>query len=173
MGEKHPAENKVVVDFYPDDIPDLTAVQKSKLIKLCGPRYNPSNGMVKMSCEMFETQAQNKRYLGDTIDNLIAEAKDPKDTFEDVPFDFRHYKDTKKRRLESLRFPDAWTMTEERKAALKARREARLLVARKKSESGEVVDGQKKLEQSFNNISPDLELETLEATTRRRPRVFR
>jgi len=28
-----------------------------------------------MSCEMFETQAQNKRYLGDLVGNIVQEAK--------------------------------------------------------------------------------------------------
>lgn len=75
MGEEHPAEKKVVVEFCPDDIPDLTAVQKDKLKKLAGVRYNPGTEIVRMSCEMFESQAQNKRYLGDLVDSLVREAK--------------------------------------------------------------------------------------------------
>ena len=75
MGEQHPAEKKVVVEFSPADMPDLTSVQRDKLKKLLGPRYNPEKDTVRMSCEMYETQAQNKRYLGDTIDSLLAEAR--------------------------------------------------------------------------------------------------
>lgn len=74
MGEFHPAERKVVVEFCPDDL-DLTGVQRRKLMKLAGPRYNPEKGVIKMSCESFEHPAQNKRYLGDLIAKLIAEAK--------------------------------------------------------------------------------------------------
>lgn len=74
MGEFHPAERKVVVEFCPADF-DLTPVQESKLKKLVGPRYNPETEIVRMSCEMFEHQAQNKRYLSDLVDTLIAEAK--------------------------------------------------------------------------------------------------
>jgi small subunit ribosomal protein S35 len=75
MGEQHPAEKKVVLEFSPADMPDLTPVQTDKLRKLLGPRYNPEKDTVRMSCEMYETQAQNKRYLGDTVDALLAEAR--------------------------------------------------------------------------------------------------
>lgn len=75
MGEDHPAEKKVVVEFCPDDIPDLTQIQKDKIKKLAGMRFNPETQIVKMSSEMFESQAQNKRYLGDLVDSLVREAK--------------------------------------------------------------------------------------------------
>ena len=84
MGETHPAAKKVVLEFCTADLP-LTASQRTKLIKLVGVRYNPQTDLVKMSSEMFETQAQNKRYLGDLVDTLIAEARDNKETFEDIP----------------------------------------------------------------------------------------
>jgi small subunit ribosomal protein S35 len=74
MGEEHPAEKKVVVEFCPADMP-LTDAQQLKLKKLAGVRYNPETGIIKMSSEMFETQAQNKRYLGDLVDTLVKEAK--------------------------------------------------------------------------------------------------
>jgi small subunit ribosomal protein S35 len=75
LGEEHPAEKKVVLQFCTKDMPDLTEVQREKLIKLVGVRYNPESDVVKMSCEMFETQAQNKRYLGDLVDTLLREAR--------------------------------------------------------------------------------------------------
>jgi small subunit ribosomal protein S35 len=65
----------------------LTPTQVSKLIKLAGPRYNPSTSIIKLSCEKFDTQSQNKRFLGDTISSLIKECKEGKDSFEDVPFE--------------------------------------------------------------------------------------
>lgn len=74
MGEQHPAESKVVLEFAPIDL-ELTAVERSKLIKLAGPRYNPSKKIIKMSCEMFDHQAQNKRYLSDLVDKLLIEAR--------------------------------------------------------------------------------------------------
>ena len=102
MGETHPAAKKIVLEFCTADLP-LTPAQRTKLIKLVGVRYNPQTDVVKMSSEMFETQAQNKRYLGDLVDTLIAEAKDKTETFEDVPLDFRHHKYKQK-----LEFPEAW-----------------------------------------------------------------
>lgn len=74
MGEFHPAENKVVVEFSPRDMP-LTEAQQTKLRKLLGPRYNPETDVAKISCEQFEHQAQNKRYLGDLVEKLVEQAK--------------------------------------------------------------------------------------------------
>ena len=74
MGEKHPAESKVVMEFTTLDL-GLSPVSERKLIKLCGPRYNPEKYVVRIACEMFETQAQNKRYLSDLLDKLLTEAK--------------------------------------------------------------------------------------------------
>jgi small subunit ribosomal protein S35 len=75
MGEQHPAEKKVVVEFCPGDMPNLTDVQRDKLRKLAGVRWNPEKDIIKMSSEMFESQAQNKRYLGDLVDTLLKEAR--------------------------------------------------------------------------------------------------
>lgn len=74
MGEYHPAEKKVVVEFSPEDF-GLTEVEKMKLRKLAGPRYNPEKECIKMSCESFEHQAQNKRYLAELVEKLVTEAK--------------------------------------------------------------------------------------------------
>ncbi len=75
MGEFHPADRKVVVEFSPADLTVLTPAQQLKLKKLAGVRYNPEKDIVKMSCERFEHQAQNKRYLGDLVDKMIAMAQ--------------------------------------------------------------------------------------------------
>ncbi len=74
MGEFHPAEKKVVVEFSPKDMP-LNEAQQQKLRKLLGPRWNPETDIAKMSCEQFEHPAQNKRYLGDLVNKLVAQAK--------------------------------------------------------------------------------------------------
>lgn len=74
MGEYHPAEKKVVVEFSPADF-GLTDLQQLKLKKLAGARYNPEKEVIKMSCESFEHQAQNKRHLAETVEKLIAEAR--------------------------------------------------------------------------------------------------
>lgn len=75
MGEKHPAEKKVVLEFCPADMPNLTDQQRRKLVKLLGPRYNPETEVAKMSSDIHENQAQNKRYLGDLVDSLLEEAR--------------------------------------------------------------------------------------------------
>jgi small subunit ribosomal protein S35 len=133
----------VVVEFSPSDL-GLSPIQRSKLIKLSGPRYNPSSDLIKLSTEAFDTQTQNKRFLGETIQTLIAEAKDAKDTFEDVPFDFRHHKP--KVRHE---FPKEWILTPERKKYLAEKRAKQAQLEDQKRGNGELVDGQTIIETSL------------------------
>lgn len=147
MGETHPAENKVVLEFCTRDLPDLTEAQRNKLIKIVGVRYNPETDLVKMSCEMFETQAQNKRYLGDLVDTLMAEAKDPTDMFEDVPFDFRHHRYKPK-----MEFPEQWKVTEGRKAQLQATWRRRALADKEREQQGTLVDGVEVIEKMLENV---------------------
>ena len=113
-------------------------MQQNKLIKLAGVRYNPDLETVKMSCEKFDTLQQNKRFLGDTISALINEAKDGKDTFEDVPFDFRHHK-PKVRHT----FPEAWVITPERQKYLENKRAEALRIDEQKEVQGKLVDGER------------------------------
>ncbi|KAF2642527.1 hypothetical protein P280DRAFT_423273 [Massarina eburnea CBS 473.64] len=148
LGERHPAINKVVVEFSPSDI-DLLSIQRDKLIKLAGVRYNPDTDLVKLSCEKFDTQAQNKRFLGETITKLLDEAKDDKDTFADVPFDFRHHKP--KVRHE---FPKEWILTPERKLYLEEKRAQSLRSDDEKLNNGLLVDGKKVIETSLPYAVP-------------------
>ena len=124
MGESHPASRKVVVEFCPTDIPSLNPQQQLKLKKLVGARYNPTRELIKMSCEKFETPAQNKRYLGDLIQSLIKEAQDPTDTFEDIPLDLRHHKVKPK-----PPFPDEWRLNEATARKINAERTETKLLA--------------------------------------------
>ncbi|RPB09376.1 hypothetical protein P167DRAFT_492377 [Morchella conica CCBAS932] len=119
MGEKHPAQSKVVCEFATSDLP-LTQVERNKLIKLAGVRYNPDTDIVRMSSEMFQHQAQNKRYLSDLVDSLIAEAKDSTETFEDIPFDFRHHE--AKKAPPKPKFPKEWRLSPKRRAQLEEER---------------------------------------------------
>lgn len=143
LGELHPATNKVVVEFSPPDL-SLPPTATSKLIKLAGPRYNPSTQVVKLSCEQFDTQAQNKRFLGETIQSLVAAAKDTTDSFEDVPFDFRHHK--QKKRFE---FPREWALTKERKAYLQEKRASDAKMQDERLNNGKLVDGKTVIETSM------------------------
>ena len=136
MGETHPAAKKVVLEFCPGDLPLSNPAHRLKLIKLCGVRYNPRQDLVKMSCEMFETQAQNKRYLGDLVDILMDEAQKG-DTFEDVPVDFRHVNMSQK-----PVFPMEWGLgNEERREALRRGREEREEKERERMMKGLVNGG--------------------------------
>jgi len=136
MGETHSGSKKIVLEFCTRDLPDLTEAQRIKLIKLVGVRYNPDTDVVKMSSEMFETAAQNKRYLGDLVDTLVAEAKDGKDMFEDLPLDFRHHK-----RKPKFEFPDGWKLNEGRKKQLEADRSRISDEERAREGMGMVLDG--------------------------------
>ncbi|OAA53386.1 37S ribosomal protein [Niveomyces insectorum RCEF 264] len=140
MGEFHPAEKKVVVEFCPADL-GLTEVQQSKLKKLVGPRFNPETGVVRMSCEMHEHQAQNKRHLGDLIGKLIVEAKDPTDTFQDIPLDTRHHVFKHK-----PKFPREWRMTEERKKELQSIRARSFNVDQNMIAESSLIDGSQRIQ---------------------------
>ncbi|KAF7529651.1 hypothetical protein G7054_g9794 [Neopestalotiopsis clavispora] len=144
MGENHPAASKVVVEFSPKDL-GLTSAQQLKLKKLLGARWNPETNIAKMSCEQFDHQAQNKRYLADLVNKLVVEAKDPTDTFADVPLDTRHHKIKTK-----PKFPKQWYMTTERVKELESQREKALLLDQSKEDAGSLVDGTRTIETHFN-----------------------
>ncbi|KAJ6785787.1 hypothetical protein PWT90_03045 [Aphanocladium album] len=145
MGESHPAESKVVVQFTPQDL-GLTDVQTSKLRKLVGARLDPKTDVVKMSCGRYEHQAQNKQYLLQLVNTLIAEAKDPKDTFEDVAVDTRHYFRAHKADKQKPKFPREWRMTEDRKKQLAEQRAQIALGEAQRLDKGLIVDGQEKID---------------------------
>ncbi|KAI5292800.1 28S ribosomal protein S35, mitochondrial [Ascosphaera acerosa] len=117
MGESHPAQEKVVVELCPSSLvpTHLTNEQRDILLKLAGPRYNPSTDVLRMSCEKFSTRAQNKRYLLDLVNTLLQEARSPSNmaAFKDLPLDVRHHSPRPK-----LEFPAEWALTEQRRAEL-------------------------------------------------------
>lgn len=147
MGETHPGSKKIVLEFCTRDLRDLTEPQRIKLVKLVGSRYNPDTDIVKMSSEMFETAAQNKRYLGDLVDTLIEEAKDETDTFEDVPLDFRHHKSKPK-----VQFPEGWKLTKEKKARLAEDRKLRLEQEQEREMTGKLVEGVRVVEEAMKKL---------------------
>ncbi|POS85303.1 hypothetical protein EPUL_003001 [Erysiphe pulchra] len=136
MGEQHPAENKVVLEFCVLDIPDLTEIQRDKLRKLAGTRWKPKEDVIKMSCESYETQAQNKRYLGSVLESLLREARDQKDTMQDIPLYAKHHSSKK-----IPQFPQEWIMTENRRKELESYRCETLKKDNKLEKEGLLVDG--------------------------------
>lgn len=147
MGESHPGSKKIVLEFCTQDLRALSEPQRIKLIKLVGSRYNPETDIVKMSSEMFETPAQNKRYLGDLVDTLIEEAQDGTDTFEDVPLDFRHHKFKPK-----VEFPEGWKLTREKKARLEEDRKLRLEQEKEREVQGKLVEGVRVVEEAMKRL---------------------
>lgn len=145
MGETHPGSRKVVLEFSPANLPDLTKPQQDKMIKILGTRYNPHTATAKISSDRFPMSSQNKRCLLNTLDKLLAEARDGKDMFEDVPFDFRHAKvgeKRRRRRLLQLGFPEDWKLgSEEKVRQLEETRLGKETLERSRTVAGEIVDG--------------------------------
>lgn len=129
----------MVLVFNPHALPDLTPQQKTKLTKLLGATYNSDKGIAKMSSDRHPSALQNKRALGEQLERMLVEARDPTDMFEDIPLDTRHtrIKNPKGR----LRFPEAWKVTEERAARLREGWEERRQKEAARIESGEVMEG--------------------------------
>lgn len=139
LGETHPGSAKVVMDFQPAQLPDLTQPQRNKLIKLLGTRYNPHTATAKMSSERYPTAPQNKSRVVETLERLLKEVREGEDLFEDVPFDFRHAPAKKARPS----FPEEWKMTEDKELMLKIRRRQRLEDERAREARGMIADGKK------------------------------
>lgn len=99
-----------------------------------------------MSCESCQTQAQNKRFLLDRLRGLLKEARDPVDTFEDVPFDFRHHKPKKWHD-----FPKEWIVTEERLQELLAKRSKTQSLEQQRQDLGRLVDGKRVIQKALES----------------------
>ncbi|PNS19177.1 hypothetical protein CAC42_1913 [Sphaceloma murrayae] len=166
FGTPHPAANKVVLTFTPSSLPDLTPPQVANLIKLAGSRFNPHTNTVKMSCESYPSQAQNKRYLGDILAKLIKEAKQG-EQLDDIPYDFRHAREKK-----NLRFPKEWRITRERRSELDQKRGKPGQLATGES-TGDIVDGIKMIEASRHEAANEMQkqLATQAAMTKAGPAV--
>ncbi|KAJ5109205.1 hypothetical protein N7456_005880 [Penicillium angulare] len=162
MGEQHPAEPKVVVELASKDLTPthLTEAQRQTFLKLVGTRYNPQTDIVRMSCEQFGSSAQNKRYLADTVNSLIKEAKTG-DAFADIPLDLRHHKPKFR-----PQFPDSWKMTDERRKQLAARREERY----KAEKQRDIVNGNEVVGSAVLAL-PELNPALKDSATKERERV--
>jgi hypothetical protein len=84
----------------------LTNPELHKFLLLVGPRYDPVQEQIKMSCEKFQDRSQNFKWLSDTLDRLINEAKKDPESVSDVPLDLRHA--AKAVSKPKVRFPKAW-----------------------------------------------------------------
>ncbi|KWU46479.1 hypothetical protein RHOSPDRAFT_15122 [Rhodotorula sp. JG-1b] len=138
QGEDHPAARKVVLTVPVASLPLKTPAAVHKLQLLAGARWEPpvpealrlksykgkerslapegkeDQGTLKIACELFPASRMNEKWCSDTLDKLLAEANNAKDTFADVPLDLRQaraklLKSRKLRRNISLaQFPKEW-----------------------------------------------------------------
>ncbi|KAF7728021.1 37S ribosomal protein S24, mitochondrial [Apophysomyces ossiformis] len=100
LGEGHPVERKVVLTVKVSDL-KLNDTERHKLLLLAGPRYDVNTDEIKLSSEKFPHRKQNKKYVSDTLDKLVAEAKNTTDTFADIPLNLAQPK-------KKLIFPAEW-----------------------------------------------------------------
>ncbi|KAG2226714.1 hypothetical protein INT45_001061 [Circinella minor] len=100
LGEGHPVERKVVLSVKVSDL-KLDDKEKHKFLLLAGPRYNVDTEEFVLSSEKFPHRKQNKKYVHDVLNKLLAESKNKDDTFEDIPLNLAQ---PKKR----LQFPKEW-----------------------------------------------------------------
>jgi len=103
-GEEHPVTVKRALTVAVSQLPlkDERAFHKFRL--LAGVRWTPvppkdsgiklgesaEHGYVKISCEDFPEPAMNLKWVSDRLDDLINEANNDSDRFEDIPVDQRH-----------------------------------------------------------------------------------
>ncbi|RKP15353.1 mitochondrial ribosomal subunit protein-domain-containing protein [Piptocephalis cylindrospora] len=152
LGEKHPLEYKVVLQVSPSKL-GLTPTQLHKFLILAGPRYDPIRKELKISSERYQNRTMNLKWASNTLDRLIAEAKDPKETFADVPLTFPHSKPKP-----SYPFPSEWRMSkgeaEELKESWKAIEEEQLVETTEMEGEGEVKVEEQQLPSSDGPSSP-------------------
>ncbi|POY74372.1 hypothetical protein BMF94_2566 [Rhodotorula taiwanensis] len=138
QGEDHPAARKVVLTVPVASLPLKNAAAVHKLQLLAGARWEPplpealraksfkgkerslqpegqeDRGTLKIACELFPASRMNEKWCSDTLDKLLSEANNAKDTFADVPLDLRNaraklLKSRKLRKNISLaQFPQEW-----------------------------------------------------------------
>lgn len=89
----------------------LTAPQAHKFKVLAGNKYNFDTGLFVLKSDQLPEAPQNVRYLVDTFNKLVNEAKDLTDDFADIPVDKRHMRAHIKKSVP--KFPDAWKRPED------------------------------------------------------------
>jgi small subunit ribosomal protein S35 len=103
--ESNAFNRKVVLTVDIDDL-DLNDKQQHKFKLLAGSKFNFNTNVFKLKCDDFEEPTQNARYVVDTFNKLLTEAKDLKEDFGDIPLDKRHMKNNIKKPVPQ--FPEAW-----------------------------------------------------------------
>ncbi|KAI9003212.1 mitochondrial ribosomal subunit protein-domain-containing protein [Gaertneriomyces semiglobifer] len=109
--QPQPRNTKVTFHLRVSDL-GLTDVQRHKFLLLAGKLYDPYTDVVTVRSETDEARAtddvsdraENVETLGRMVADMVREAREGKETFEDLPVDMRH---VKPRRV-GLEFPKEW-----------------------------------------------------------------
>lgn len=91
--------------------------------------------------------------------------QDPTDTFEDIPFDFRHHRFRKK-----PRFPIEWGLTAQRAKYLERQRHERQLLDQQRAEQEKLISGVAEIEKFHGTpqlVTPSLAMAPLAAAAPR------
>ena len=70
-----PGEHRVTVKVALKDIPFENDHEKDIFMEIVGPRYNPKKGDLQLSSEKFASRIENKRYLVDMIEKILANSR--------------------------------------------------------------------------------------------------
>lgn len=106
--ESTPYNRKVTLAVALDDLA-LQDKQQKKFKILAGNKFSHNKQVFKFSSDQFPDATQNARWLVETFNKLLAEAKDLTEAFDDIPVDMRHTKLQKPKPA----FPDAWRRPED------------------------------------------------------------
>lgn len=101
--ESNAYNRKVTLQCKLQDL-NLNEQQQKKFKILSGNRFNHHENSVKFACSQYPVATQNARWLVDTFNRLLEQAKDLSDDFADIPVDTRHMH-TKKSKPQ---FPESW-----------------------------------------------------------------
>ena len=70
-----PGEHRVTVKVALSDIPFENDHERDIFMEIVGPRYNPKKGDLQLSSEKFASRIENKRYLVDMIEKIVANSR--------------------------------------------------------------------------------------------------
>ena len=70
-----PGEHRVTVKVALKDIPFENDHEKDIFMEIVGARYNPTKGDLQLSSDKFASRIENKRYLVDMIEKIVANSR--------------------------------------------------------------------------------------------------
>ena len=71
----HPADFKVGLVVKIEDCGFTSELEKEVFIEMVGPRYNTGKKEVRLTSDRFSNRVENKKYLTNLLEKLIAESK--------------------------------------------------------------------------------------------------